>query len=123
MPADPTDIALATRDVAVATWTDAAIVARYPSQAREGSLTPSDGYFDAIADAQTVVNARGAIIGTEARRFAVSADDLVWPTISTSVPVFKLVDAEQGANVVLFASRIELDLENEVTAIELFGAG
>lgn len=123
MPADPADIAPGSRDVAVASWTDAAIVARYPSQARDGSLTPADGYFDGIADAQTVVNARGAIIGTETRRFAVKVDDLVWPTLSTSVPTFKLVDAEQGVNVVLFASRIELDLEGEQTAIELFGAG
>jgi hypothetical protein len=123
MPADPADIGPAIRDVAVATWTDAAIVARYPSQARDGSASPADGYFDAIADAQTVVNARGAIIGTETRRFAVSVNDLEWPVISTSVPLFRLVDAEQGANVTLFASRIELDLENEVTALELFGAG
>lgn len=123
MPADPADIFAASRDTAVASWTDAAIVARYPSQARDGSVSPADGYFDAVADAQTVVNARGTIVGTETRRFAVSVDDLVWPTISTALPLVKLIDAEQGVNATLFPSRIELDPETEATAFELFGAG
>lgn len=123
MPAAAADIFAASREVAVASWTDAAIVARYPSQARDGSVTPADGYFDSVVDAQAVVNARGAIIGTETRRFAVSVDDLYWPSIPTSLPLVKLIDAEQGVNATLFPSRIELDLENEVTAFELFGAG
>ena len=62
MPATPADIAAASRDVVVATWSDATIAGRYPS-ARDGSVQPEDGFFDAIADAQTVINARGALIG------------------------------------------------------------
>lgn len=123
MPADPADIGPAMRDAAVASWSSATIAARYPSQARDGSLTPSEGYFDSIADAQTMANARGALIGTEARRFGVKAGDLVWPTVSTSVPCFALVDAEQSVNATLIATRIEIDLDAETTTIELFGAG
>ena len=123
MPADPADIGPAMREAAVASWSDATIAARYPSQARDGSVTPSDGFFDSITDAQTMANARGALIGTEARRFGVKVGDLVWPVVSTSVPSFVLVDPEQAVNATLIATRIEVDLDTETTTFELFGAG
>ena len=120
MPALPADIGAASRDVVLATFADATIAARYPAS-RDGSVTPADGYFDAVADANTVIQARGALIGAERRRFTVVAIDLAWPTVSTGVPQVQLVDAEQGVNAVFLAARVELDLEAETTTTELFG--
>lgn len=120
MPADPNDIGPAIRAAAVATWQNAAIKARYPT-ARDGQSEPAEGFFDSIADAQTMVDARGALIGVERRRFAVQVDGLSWLDPSTGVPTVTLVDAEQLANGPFLVSRIELDLEAERTSLELFG--
>ena len=120
MPATIADIAAGSRDVATATWADPTIVGKYPS-ARDGSTAPADGYFDSAADAQTVVNARGALIGVERRRFTVVAADLVWPDVTAGVPSVALVDAEQGATSAALAARLELDLDAETTSFETFG--
>lgn len=120
MPATPADIAAASRDAVIATWSDPAIAARYPS-ARDGSVQPDDGYFDAIADAQAVIDARGALIGVERRRFEVTADGLIMPSDSPQVPQVRLVDSEQAAAVNTLAGRFELDLETETTTFELYG--
>lgn len=120
MPATPADIAAASRDVVVATWSDAAIAGRYPS-ARDGSVQPEDGFFDAIADAQTIINARGMLIGSERRRFETPADGAIWPSDPPEVPQVRLVDSEQGAAVNALAGRFELDLEAETSTFELYG--
>uniref|UniRef100_UPI0035C9C7B5 hypothetical protein n=1 Tax=uncultured Sphingomonas sp. TaxID=158754 RepID=UPI0035C9C7B5 len=120
MPALDSDIAVASRDVAVATFTSATIAARYPD-ARDGSVDAAAGYFDNIADAQAVVNARGALIGTERRRFTVIAQDLAWPSVSTALPQVSLIDAEQDASGSFLVARVELDLEADTTTYEVFG--
>ncbi len=120
MPAAPADIAAASREAAIATWTDAAIAARYPS-ARDGSTTPAPGYCDNIADAQALAAQRGALIGTERRRFSVRVADVVWPDLSAGVPRVRLIDGEQPVDGTFLVARLELDLEAETTAYELFG--
>ena len=120
MPALDADIAAATRDAAVLTWSNPANAARYPS-ARDGSIVPATGYFDAAADAQTMANARGALVGVERRRFAVPVHHMIWPTLSTAILQARLIDAEQGVDGVHLVARFELDLEAEATTLELFG--
>ena len=120
MPATVEDIAAATREVAVATWTDAAIAARYPG-ARDGSAQPAEGFFDSQADADAVMAARGALIGTERRRFAVDAKGQHWPDLSVGLLQARLIDGEQHADLTCLAARIEIDLETETTSLELFG--
>lgn len=120
MPALDGDIAAATRDVQLVTWSDAGIEARYPT-ARDGSVQPATGYFDDPADAQAVIDSRGALIGTERRSFTVMAQDLLWPTPEMGLPQAELVDVEQAVNGNFLAARIELDLETETTTYELFG--
>lgn len=120
MPAAIADIAAATRDVVTATWSDPAIAARYPG-ARDGSIGTAPGYFDLVADAQTVANARGALIGVERRRFAVDAAELLWPDVTTGVPQARVIDAEQRVDSTFLAARIEIDLDAETTSFELFG--
>lgn len=120
MPATIADIAAGSRESVVASWADAAIALRYPS-ARDGAAEPAIGYVDAIADATTLVQQRAQLLGVERRRFAVKVADVLWPTVSTSIPTVTLKDAEQGANGNFLVSRIEIDLETETTNLELFG--
>jgi hypothetical protein len=120
MPALPADIAAASRDAVTATWESAAVAARYPS-ARDGSAEPATGFFDSIADAQAVVNARGALIGVDRRRYAVGVGEIVWPDLSAGVPSVRLIDAEQRVDGVCLLARIEIDLETETTNLEAFG--
>lgn len=121
MPANPADIAAGTRPAAIATWADATIAARYPS-ARDGSGEPATGYFDSIADAQTVIDARGGLIGADGRRrFAVAIDDLVWIDPSLGLPTHRLVDSEQAVDAAMLLGGIAVDLEAERTTEELYG--
>ena len=120
MPATGADIAAATRDVVLAQYSSGTIGARYPS-ARDGLASPANGYFDDVGDAQTVINARGALIGVERRRFAVQVADLLWIDPTTGIPTVALVDSEQAANGNFLVSRIQIDLEAETTTLELFG--
>lgn len=120
MPALPADIAAATREVAISTWSDPAIAARYPA-ARDGSVTPATSYFDRAADAQAIIDARGALIGVERRRFAVTAQDLVWPDPAAGIPTARLIDDEQRADGAFLVARVELDLDAETSSFELFG--
>ncbi len=120
MPALPADIAAASREVAISTWSDPAIVARYPA-ARDGSVTPANGYCDSAADADTIIQARGALIGVERRRFAVTVQGLVWPDPASGIPTARLIDTEQRADGAFLVARVELDLDAETTSLELFG--
>lgn len=120
MPALTADIAAGTRLATIVTWQDAAIAARYPS-ARDGSGDPAIGWFDSAADAQAVINQRGSLIGTERRAFAVITDGLSWPGAVPAGLTRTLVDSEHGVNGPFLVSRIELDLNSETTAEELFG--
>lgn len=120
MPALDADIGAGSRDTIVATWSSSAIASRYPS-ARDGGTEPATGYFDAVADAQTIIDARGALIGADRRRFGVEVQDVLIPTPASGVPQVRLVDTEQAVNGTFLASRIELDLEQDRTSYELFG--
>jgi hypothetical protein len=121
MPAQPGDIAAASREAAVARWDGAAVASRYPS-AIDGAKAPSAGFFDAAADAQTTVEARALLLGVERRRFTATAHDVAFPAISTAIPTIALTDGEQGAAALpCLVARIEIDLEAETTTYELFG--
>ncbi|USI71612.1 hypothetical protein [Sphingomonas morindae] len=120
MPALPSDIAAAIRDVAIAQWSAQPVKDRYPS-ARDGVTDTSEGFFDTLIDALQAIAARGALIGTERRRFSVVVQDLVWLDPSQGAPTIDLHDAEQGAVTTFVVARIELDLEAETTTLEVFG--
>lgn len=120
MPALKDDINAATRDGAVSTWSDSAIVSRYV-RARDASGNPADGYFDSASDAATIIAARGALIGVERRRFIVRVEGLISFDPAAALPTVTLIDTEQAANGAFLVTRLELDLENEMTVLELFG--
>ena len=120
MPATAADIAAAIRDVIIAQWSDSAIAARYPS-ARDSLASPADGYFDSLSDASTVATARGALVGTERRRFSVVVQDVVWIDPAAGIPTVTVIDAEQGVNGGFVVCRVEVDLDAETTTFEVFG--
>lgn len=120
MPATAADIAAATRDAVTATWESATIKTRYPTLARDGSDTAIGG-CDAIADAQSLVNAQGALIGVERKRFKVAVEGLQWLDPSSGIPCVTLIDSEFGTSAVYIVARMIIDLEEEITFLELFG--
>src|SRR4051812_5441710 len=121
MPASVADIAAATRRARIESWSDAAVKTRY-ANARDGQAEPAEGVFDAAADGAAAIAARAALLGTERRRFAIVAQDLVWhDPASAGVPIVTLIDAEQIANGNFIAVRIELSLEAETTSFEVYG--
>ncbi len=120
MPALAADIARAQRRATIVEAENAAIKAVY-AQARDGRSSPAVGYFDSASDAQAAMDARKGINAVIRRRFAVTVDGLVFPDLSSGVPVWTLIDAENDANGPFLVARIEFDTENEITTMELYG--
>lgn len=120
MPAIAADIARAMRRATIVEAENAALKAVY-AQARDGRTTPATGYYDAAADAQAAMDARIDLIGVVRRRFAVPVAELVFPDLSSGVPVWTLIDAENDVNGKHLVARMEFDAEEEVTVMELFG--
>ncbi len=118
MPATAADIAAGTRPAQIESWSSATMKSRYPN-ARDGSQSPAEGFFDSAANAVTAITARGALLGTERRRFQVVVNDLIWPTPELGLPTVILNDPEQGVSAVALVSRVEVDLEDEVTNYEV----
>ena len=121
MSALTNDIAAATREAIIERYENTAVRDALTG-ARDGSLTPGEGFFDLLGDAKTIVDERGLVLAGDPR-FSVSVAALVWSDPSRSTPAVRLVDAEQSVDARLCCSRIELDLEEEVTSFELFYAG
>lgn len=118
MTAVPFDIAAAIRKAAIVRHEDDSIKAAFPG-ARDGSLTADEGFFDHIADAQAIVSERSLALAGE-RRFSAEINDQLWLDASLATPNVRLVDDEQSLDQLLCCSRIEVDLEAEVTRLELF---
>lgn len=99
----------------------AGIKTAFPN-ARDGLATPAEGLFDAEADATTALAQRQALIGVDGRRrFAVTAEEMIWIDPEAGVPAFTLIDSQQSANGAFLAARVEIDLNTETTTLELFG--
>lgn len=120
MPAQTADIARAMRRATIVESENPAVQAVYP-QARDGRTAAARGYFDAAADAQAAVDARLDLIGVVRRRFAVPVAELIFPDLSSGVPVWTLIDAENDVNGKHLLARMEFDAEEETTVMELFG--
>lgn len=121
MPATVSDAARASRRSQPAEAEDSAIKAVFGDLARDGRTSPAPGFFDVLADAVAAMVARLAIIGVLRRRFAVTIMGMIWPDLSNGVPVWTLVDAENDANGKFLVARVQIDTEEEVTTMELFG--
>ncbi|MDZ7894170.1 MAG: hypothetical protein U5M50_03930 [Sphingobium sp.] len=120
MPALPADIGPALREAAIVQVADSAVLTRFPG-ARDGLIEPSEGMFDTQADCAAALAQRAALIGVVRRRFAVAVQDLMPFDIAAGVPTHRLIDGEQGVDMAVLLSRIEIDEETEITSLEYFG--
>jgi hypothetical protein len=116
------DIALGTRQQQIEKVEVAAIKARFPNQARDDLNDPATGYFDLVADAQTVLTARAALQGVERSRFAVEVDGVILydPIAYSGV---RLIDPEATPplDLLCLVARWQVDFEVERSTFELLG--
>lgn len=114
------DIALGTRAQKVLTHDDGALRLRYPTQARDGQDIVPPGFFDVEADGETVLAARAALIGVEGVRYSVIVNALIWFDLAAYAGV-RLIDPQDGIDVLCLVARVEVNCEAEQTVFELFG--
>lgn len=114
------DIARARRRAVIVEQTNSAVQARYP-RARDMREEPAPGYFDSTVDCAAALVARADLLGTERKRFLVRVGDMLTHDLSAGLPCWRLIAAEQGFDAVCLVGRVEVDLENETTGLELFG--
>jgi hypothetical protein len=101
------------------------VKAAFP-RARDQSLAPEPGLFESRDDAAAVLAIKATLTSTFRRRFVVTVDGLVWPDLPSSseeagVPTWRLVDAELGVDADCMVTRVAVDLENELTRMEMIG--
>lgn len=120
MAADPADIARATRSARVVMLADADLRAATPA-ARDAATTPDAGFFVDPADASAALAVKAALVGTFRRRFVVRlAEELAIDPLEI-IPTMTLFDDELGFNGPVLPTRIELNLDDERTTIEVMG--
>lgn len=124
MPATAANIVLATRAAVFDTRSDSAVQTRNAG-ARDTGAAPREAFWDSVTDAAIVNNAAFALIGVERRRLAVRVQGITAFTggmdFTVATPTVALTDAELAAAGNFLVSRIEIDLESETTAFEVFG--
>ncbi len=119
MPALPADATAGQRAARVVTDESSTIKARYPD--RDQLSSPAEGFFDSATDAATALTQRRSLIGAERRRFTVQVAELVWIDPESALPTVTLKDSEQVIDGACLIARLQLDLENETSVMELFG--
>ena len=141
MPATPARIGFVVSEWRSAIASDSAVEALWGDAARDTSalksktdLTgqtidaekPVETYFDNVADAQTVVNARLALLKAPRRRFEVQIGELLdfsgALAFTTAVPTIGFIEDEKAANLNCVLASIEaLDFETGNTTVQLWG--
>lgn len=123
MPATPARIGFVQSEFRRATSTTASVQTRYGSLARQ-TEDPVVTFFDNVADAQVVADARQALMSAERRRFRVSVSS-VEEAFSLSyigaVPKGRYVDTERNANLPVLVSEISIDLARLNAAFTVWG--
>lgn len=124
MPATPARIGFITQEYRTVTATTAAAQTRYGNLARQ-SADPIPTFFDSETDAQTVANARQALMSVERRRFRASVNDIqdaLALVFSTAAPLATYNDNERGvSNQTTIISDITIDLQRQSAVMTLWG--
>lgn len=120
MPADPADIQRAIRQSRVVTYEDGGMQAAYPN-ARDSLDNPHPGYCEDAGDTAQVLDAIGTLIAAPRQRYLVTIGDEMWLDPLAGIPTFQLIDEELGADLPVLLTRLEVDMENETTGIEVMG--
>lgn len=123
MPATPSRAAFVLSDFRRATATSSTPKTRYGDLARE-SEDPVETFFDSVADAQVIANARIALLSAERRRFRAQCRDLgdvIGLSYAGSIPVATYVDTDRDANRPMLVSEVTFDLSREQASFTLWG--
>lgn len=120
MAADPADILRATRRVQTVTRTDTGLLDHFPL-ARDGAANPEPGFFETAEDARAALAIKAGLIGVARRRFLLrlAQEFMIDPLVG--VPTATLRDDELAVFDPVLVTRVQLDLENETTMIEVMG--
>lgn len=124
MPASPTRIGFITQEFRRATSETPSAQTRHGTLARE-SEDPVETFFDNVADAQLIADARQALFSPERRRFsprvtgineAISIDYL-----SGTIPVAHYIDAERAVDRNMILTEITLDFSKQQAELPVWG--
>lgn len=123
MPATPSRIGFVQSEFRRATSVTSSVQTRYGSLARS-SDDPVVTFFDNVADAQVVADARQALMSAERRRFKVgvsSVEEAFALSYVGAVPTGRYVDSERNANLPVLVSEITIDLSRLNAAFTVWG--
>jgi hypothetical protein len=98
-------------------------------QVRYGNLArisddPIETFFDSVANAQIIADARQALLGTERRRFKPvvnDATDALALAYSQSAPLGRYIDTERSADMTVIISDMVIDLEKNSATFTVWG--
>lgn len=123
MPATPSRIGFVQSEFRRAVSTTASVQTRYGALARQ-TEDPIPTFFDNVADAQIVADARQSLMSAERRRFRVgvsSVEEALALSYIGAVPKGRYVDSERNANLPVLVSEITVDLSRLNAAFTVWG--
>lgn len=124
MPADPDRIAFVQQDVRRAVAIDAGVQTAFGALARE-SADPIEAFFDNVADAQVLANARLALFSPVRRRMTIAAQGLdeafaLDPT-GGAIPNATVVDTVRAIDRATIITDISIDLASQQAQFGTWG--
>lgn len=123
MPAIPSRIGFVQSEFRRATSTTSSVQTRYGSLARSTD-DPVVTFFDNVADAQVIADARQTLMSAERRRFKVgvsSVEEAFALSYVGAVPKGRYVDSERNADLPVLISEITIDLSRLNAAFTVWG--
>jgi hypothetical protein len=124
MVATPTRIGFVMEEWRRATATTPAVKERHGELARE-TEDPIEAYFDNVADAQAIADARQALLSPERRRFNVATvgleHGLALNYLDGVIPNGHYVDTAKAADMDVLVAEVGFDFEKQRTSLRVWG--
>ena len=123
MPATPARIGFIQAEFRRATSITEEAKARHGNLARE-TEDPIETFFDNVADAQAMADARQALLSAERQRFAVSVNspaEIQELNYIGSVPVARFIDRDRAVDKPVIVSEFTIDYARNVAAVRIWG--
>lgn len=125
MPATAERAAFVAEQFRSATWESQQVKDLYGRVARDTKDEPYESFFDDPLDAQKMLNERGLLIGSHARRFRTTIGKVLLESdldLSQAVPSATIIDDDLVANMTAAIVAVEsIDLDDEKTVLNLWG--
>lgn len=123
MPATPARIGFIQSEFRRVVSTTLAAKTRHGNLARE-SDDPIETFFDNVADAQVMANARQALLSPERQRFMLtvnSAEEIQDLGYIGAIPVGRFVDSDRAVNKPVILSDFTIDYNRGAAAVRVWG--